>query len=179
MGRLRCALATLVAGVLLVACSDDDLEPKLSDPTPSAASTSRMVSASPSVSTTPALEPAEVVHAWVTAWNDALRSGDTSALSSYESPSCRNCGQLSGVIDQVTSKGGSFSGGEWSIVSAKEVPITETRMKVNVALQVAAGSTVNSAGEEPVNFGAEKRIAVYELQGTSGTWLIDVIELLS
>jgi hypothetical protein len=179
MIRTRWALATLLVTCLVGACSDDDPEPDIADPTPSASSSSATVSPSPTVSVTPALGPEEAVQGWIAAWNDALATGDTTTLPQYETSDCRNCDELSGVIEDVTSAGGSFTGGEWSIVSSKVVPINDHRVKVNVAVKVAEGSTINSAGDSPVHFEADKRIAVYELQETSDAWLIDVIELLS
>jgi len=57
MIRTRWALVTLVATCLLGACSDDDPEPDIADPTPSVSSSSVAVSPSPTVSATPALGP--------------------------------------------------------------------------------------------------------------------------
>jgi len=128
---------------------------------------------------TAALGSKETVRAWVEAWNGALRSGDTSSLRQLETSDCRNCADLSSVIDDVVAAGGSFSGGAWSIVTSKAVDMTDSRVKVNVAMAVDEGSTVNEAGADPVYFEADKRIVVYELELSGGTWLIDVIELLS
>jgi len=119
------------------------------------------------------------VKAWVEAWNQALAAGDAAPLVRYETPGCRNCDQMASVIDDVISAGGSFSGGKWSIVSSKVVGINDHRVKVNVAVDVSAGSTIKSAGEDPVTFPADKRIVVYELEKSQSSWLIDVIELLS
>ena len=177
MIRTRWALVTLLATCLLGACSDDDPEPDIADPTASASSSSAPVSPPPTVTT--ALGPEETVQAWVAEWNAALATGDTTTLAHYENPDCRNCDDLSGVIEDVTAAGGSFTGGDWSIVVSKVVPIHDQRVKVNVGMKVAAGSTINSAGEDPVHFDADKRMAVYELQQTSDVWLIKVIELLS
>ena len=179
MIRTRWALATLLATCLFGACSDDDPEPDIADPTASASSSSATVSPSPTVTVTTALGPEETVQAWVAAWNAALATGDTTTLAHYENADCRNCDELSGVIEDVTSAGGSFTGGDWSIVSSRAVPINDHRVKVNVTMKVAAGSTINSAGEDPVHFDVDKRIAIYELQQMSDVWLIDVIELLS
>ena len=67
MIRTRWALATLLAACLLAACSDDDPEPDIADPTPSAtaSSSAATVSPSPSESATPVLGPEETVQAWV------------------------------------------------------------------------------------------------------------------
>ena len=47
MIRTRWALATLLATCLVGACSDDDPEPDIADPTPSVSSSSATVSPSP------------------------------------------------------------------------------------------------------------------------------------
>jgi hypothetical protein len=180
MSRAVTHTAVLLA-VLLAACSADGGAPEPS-PTTATIPTSNAPATESTVSTptdSPYLDPDETVRAWVRAWNAALRSGDTQALKQYEAPDCRNCASLSSVIDDVIAAGGSFSGGEWSIVASKAVELAARRVKVNVALAVGAGSTVNSAGQDPVHYEADKRIVVYELTQSHGRWLIDVIEFLS
>ncbi len=80
MIRTRWALATLLAVCLVGACSDDDPQPDIAEPTPSAPSSSATVSTSPTESATPTLGPEETVRAWVDAWNEALRTGDTASV---------------------------------------------------------------------------------------------------
>ena len=46
---------------------------------------------------------------------------------------------------------------------AVAVEETARRVKFTVGMSGAAGSTVNAAGEEPVSYGAEKRLVTYEL----------------
>ena len=75
MIRTRWALATLLATCLVGACSDDDPEPDIADPTPSASSSSATVSPSPTVSATPALGPEETVQRLGRGWNAALQHG--------------------------------------------------------------------------------------------------------
>jgi hypothetical protein len=179
MSRSRLAAVALVAGLLVSGCTDDDPKPNIADPTPSESTSSATTTTSPTVSATPALGPEATVRAWVEAWNGALLSGDTDGLDDYETLDCRNCADLANVIDDAVSAGGSFEGGNWAIISSKVVPLDGGRLRVNVAMNVAAGSTTNAAGEDPVQFEADKRIVVYELDNGSGTWLIDVIELLS
>lgn len=176
----RGALAVMALLCSLAACEDEPT-PDIPDPTPSSTSPSVSESASPTTPTeTPeVLSPEETVRAWIGAWNAALASGDTSGLAPFQTPDCRNCDNLSKVIDDVASAGGSFTGGTWSIVSSDLTRPEPDRVKMSVAMEVAAGSTVNAAGKEPVEYPADKRIVVYELRDESGTWLIDVIELLS
>ncbi|HCB03773.1 MAG TPA: hypothetical protein DEQ43_05900 [Nocardioides bacterium] len=174
----------LVGGLLLGGCSGDP-EPIFEEPAPSVSTVPEVsVSASPTVeaptaTVPPALEPAELIQEWVGAWNSAFVSGDTAPLRRLETPDCRNCAAFSGVIDDVFSAGGSFTGGEWSIVSSKVVPLRESRVRVEVAVHEAAGSTINSEGEAPVRFEANNRMARYYLKRVSGQWLIDAIEVLS
>jgi len=179
MGRTRAALAALLVAGLLASCSEDDPEPDIADPTTSAPTGTASESASPSAKPTGLATPKSTVAAWVAVWNAALSSGDTRAIHRLETPDCRNCAAISAVIDDVVAAGGSFQGGEWSIGKSKVVVVDERRVKVNVAMSVAEGSTINSAGEEPVHYEADKRIVVYELERTAGSWLVDAIELLS
>jgi hypothetical protein len=178
MGRLRCALATLVAGVLLVACSDDDPEPKVSDPTPSAVSTSAAVTASPSASADDA-DPEVTIRSWVDDWNRALRSGDTSALRAYESESCRGCDELVGPVEEIAEAGGSFEGGSWTIAGLKAVSETQRDAQVNLAVDVAQGSTAPSAGADPTAYPATKHLLRFRLARDGELWRISVIEVLS
>jgi hypothetical protein len=171
-----------VAVVLLcgfAACNDEPT-PNIPDPTPSSTGPSVSESVTPTTPTETAdvLTPEATVRAWVAAWNQALRSGETAGIHTFEASDCRNCSNLSKVIDDVAEAGGSFTGGDWSIVSLKAQPDGE-RVKVNVAVKVGAGSTINAAGEEPVEYDADKRIVVYQLREEPRGWIIDVVEVIS
>jgi hypothetical protein len=183
VARLRALGAAVLLAALLSAVlgCEDEPEPDIADPTPSATAPSPSeTESSPTTSPTPeALTPEETVRAWVDAWNAALQSGDLSSLKELEADNCRNCSNLSNVIKEVFAAGGSFSGGEWSIDKAVTVEESARRVKMTVGMSVAAGSTVNAAGEDPVTYEAEKRLVVFELTAASGAWQIDVIELRS
>ena len=79
MIRTRWALATLLAVCLVGACSDDDPEPDIADPTASASSSSATVSPSPTTSATPRRSP-EDTSCLGGRWNRALQYGDTDEL---------------------------------------------------------------------------------------------------
>ena len=86
MTRLR-ALAAVALVFALAACEDEPT-PDIPDPTPSS------TAASPTeTSPTPeVLTPEETVRAWVAAWNQALQTGDTSAVAALleRLPQCSN-----------------------------------------------------------------------------------------
>ena len=83
------------------------------------------------------------------------------------------------MIREVFGDGGHFVGGQWSIDKLTMVDESAVRAKVTVGMSVAAGSTVNSAGEQPVSYEAEKRLVIYGLSADRGSWLIDAIDLKS
>jgi hypothetical protein len=176
-------LRALVAAVLLlplVACEDEPT-PSIPDPTPSSSAPSPSDSAS-SPTTSPTaqpLSPEETVRAWVEAWNHALRSGDTADLENLGSPDCRNCSNYVKTIADVMAAGGEFSGGEWSIVELSAEEAAADEAKVVVGMAVAAGATINMAGEDPVVFEAERRGLVYRLARPGEGWHIVAIDLLS
>jgi hypothetical protein len=178
MGRLRCALATLVAGVLLVACSDDDPEPKVSDPTPSAASTSGTGIASPTGSPTPSLNAEDTVRAWIDARNAALQNGDTSSVDALSSRDCRSCEELNKVIREIYGAGGSFDTPGWTVNVAKEKRRSDP-VQVDTALTFAAGETTPSAGAEPVSYEESKHIVTFKLTQVSGVFKVQLVLFLS
>jgi hypothetical protein len=177
MGRLRCALATLVVGVLLVACSDDDPEPKVSDPTPSLVSTSEPVSTSPTASSAPSLTAEETVRAWIGARNAALQDGDTSSVDALSSADCRSCDELNKVIREIYAAGGSFNTPGWTVNAAKEKRGTDP-VQVDTALTFAAGKTTPSAGADPVTYDEEKHIVTFKLVKVSGDFKVQLVLFL-
>jgi hypothetical protein len=179
MGRLRCALATLVAGVLLVACSDDDPEPKVSDPTPSAANTSAMVSTSPPGSPITAKSPEDAVSAWVGERNNALATGQTDRLRSLTDLTCSSCLSLITSIEEVYAAGGRYDTEGWTIKSAKARGGGDARRVVDAAVVIAGGTTIDHAGAEPVTYGPQNHIMVFKLHEVDGSLLVDFVGFVS
>jgi len=179
MIRTRWALVTLVATCLLGACSDDDPEPDIADPTPSVSSSSVAVSPSPTVSATPALGPEDTVRAWVDAQNLGLSTGDTASLRALAADGCQGCSEFPDAIEKVFDAGGRFEGGRWSILRTKVEDPAARPVRVNVGVRIAGGSTTPSAGAEPTPYEPTSKLIVFELSDRTGQWLISLIGSLS
>jgi hypothetical protein len=178
VARLR-AFVVAVLLLLLLGCEDEPT-PNLPEPPSSSAPSPTETGSGPTTSPTPeVLTPEGTVRAWVDAWNHALRSGETADLEGLGSPDCRNCSNYVATIEDVISAGGEFSGGEWSIVELSADQTATDQARVIVGMSVAAGATVNAAGEDPVVFDAEQRGVVYELAGHGESWRVVAIDLLS
>jgi hypothetical protein len=178
MSRTRWALATLLAACLFGACSDNDPKPDIADPTSSAA-TSAATSVGPTSSHTASLNPEQTVRAWIVAWNRALQSGDASELREFDANPCRGCDELIGPVEQISSAGGAFEGGDWKIDGLKVVSETNSQAKVNLGVDVAAGSTTPSAGASPTAYPAVKHLLSFTLVSDPHEWRVSVIEVLS
>ncbi|QIG41565.1 hypothetical protein G5V58_01170 [Nocardioides anomalus] len=180
MTRTRLALAAVAAAVLLSACQDDDPEPKVADPTPSATS----VESPPSqtATTSPVAQPRspeETVRAWVDAQNHALASGDTTALRELAAEACQGCDDYPDGIDQIVGAGGHFEGGKWSIVRARVQDADANPVRINVGIHIAGGMTVTSAGAAPTTYAPANRLFAFELVNDTGEWLISLVGSLS
>jgi hypothetical protein len=169
MTRTRLALAALTAAALLSACQDDP-KPKVADPTPSAPSSETPPTTSPYSSVTPtvAYDAEATVRAWVEARNAALLTGDTAAVDALSATDCRSCRELTAPIADVYAAGGRFETAGWTIKSLKQKP-DSTPAQVDTALIFAPGTTVPSAGADPVKYDEEKHIVTFKLaEGDSG-----------
>ncbi|ANH38167.1 hypothetical protein I601_1736 [Nocardioides dokdonensis FR1436] len=132
--HLAYAAALLLA---LTACSGDDPEPKVADPTPSA-------SPSPSESAAPAKEEWEkktddgavaFVEHWVDVFNKARSGGDTEELSRLSSPDCETCSNFMKLIDQIYGAGGSVETKGWRVAQFGEPlnsPAAESVLPISV-----------------------------------------------
>ena len=173
MYRTRWALATLLAGCLLGACSDDP-KPDIADPTPSAPTSLGTTSTSPTVTPSAALSPEDTVRAWIQARNQALTNGDTSAVDALSASDCRSCEELNKVIGEVYDAGGYFQTAGWTIDSIKEKQGSQP-VQVDTALTFAAGQTVPSAGANPVSYDQEKHIVSFRLSGSDATYMVQLV----
>jgi hypothetical protein len=178
MIRTRWALVTLVATCLLGACSDDDPEPDIADPTPSVSSSSVVVSPSPTTEPPTEPDPEETVRAWIAARNQALQDGDTSAVDALSASDCRSCEELNKVIRQIYAAGGAFHTPGWTVVAAKEKPGSKP-VQVDTALTFAAGQTTPSAGADPVSYDEEKHIVTFKLSKVAEGYRVQLVLFLS
>ena len=179
MIRTRWALATLLATCLLGACSDDDPEPDIADPTASASSSSATVSPSPTVSATTAMGPEDTVRAWVAARNAALQDGNTDEVEALASASCRTCEDSLQPIRDIYGNGGHFETTGWRVLAAKVDAQSAAKAKVSTGIEYAAGQTFQDAASEPVTYGSEKHVVEFRLVMESGRWLLEFIGYLS
>jgi hypothetical protein len=119
------------------------------------------------------------VRLWIEAQNVALRTGDTAPLRDLAAPGCRGCSDFSDGIDEIVNAGGSFEGGEWTLVRARVEDPAARPVRVNVAVRIAGGTTIVESGSEPNTYGPTRRIFVFEMSDESGVWLISLIGSLS
>jgi len=178
MYRTRWALATLLAGCLLGACSDDDPKPDISDPTLTPSSTSPVTPTSAGT-VEPTESPEDAVLSWVNARNAALASGDTTELRSLTDLSCKSCLSLITSIEDVYAAGGRYETKGWDVKSAKSRSTDRGRETVDAAVVFAGGNTVNSAGAEPVHYGPENHIMVFKLHKDGAAFVVDFVGFLS
>ena len=181
IGTVTGARAVIAAVVLLLgvtACSGDDPEPKVA-PTPSSSAASSDPSDPSTSPVAAALGPEETVRAWVEAQNEALASGDSTAVRALASPNCTSCDGLIDPIDEVFSNGGHFETSGWAVDRAKRVSGSDDRATVNTAITIAGGTSYASEGAEALHFEAERSIVVFKLVRHQEAWLIDFVGFLS
>jgi hypothetical protein len=119
MIRTRWALVTLVATCLLGACSDDDPEPDIADPTPSVSSSS-VVSPSPTSEPSDTLTARETVDAWLDAWTVAMQTGDTTTVNGLSLPECSSCQRLIAQVADLYRNGGHLDTEGWTATKVGE-----------------------------------------------------------
>jgi len=179
MLRLRCAVAAAVTACLLVACNDDEPEPKVGDPTPSTSSSAPTVSTSPTETQPAELDPEQTVQAWVDARNRALQDGDTAEAEALVSDSCETCNDSLQPIRDVYAQGGHFETTGWTVLASQVEDESATKAKVSAGIEYAAGQTFPEAGSDPVIYEAEKHVVVFRLIMESGSWRLSFIGYLS
>jgi hypothetical protein len=171
------AAAVLLAGPTLAGCSGGDPVPKV-EPSSSGSSPAAS-SGSPSPSQV-ALSPEETVRAWVKAQNDAMATGDTSALENLSADHCRTCDQFIDPITTVYQAGGWFKTRGWSVDGTHQRHGSGRLRIVDAALTFASGTTLRHRGEEPVRYGSEKHLLVFRLRrAQSDGWRVVFVGFLS
>lgn len=177
--RLR-ALVVALALCAVLGCEDEPT-PDIADPTTSSSAASPSeTESSPTTSPTPeVLTPEETVRAWVDARNQALQDGDTSGAEAMSAPDCETCENLLAPIREVYANGGHFETKGWRVVAAKETKPGDSRSVVSAGLRYGAGTTVPSAGAEPVSYSVERHIARFTLTKAEAVWLVASIVYLS
>jgi hypothetical protein len=176
MRRCRAVIAAAAVLAALAACEDEPT-PDIPDPTPSSASPSPSESSPTSSPTPEVLTPEETVRAWVDARNQALQDGDTSHVRALTDPDCQACLGLITSIEEVYEAGGRYETKGWRIKSLR-VSGSE-RPKVDTAMVIAGGTTINAAGEAPVTYPPDRRILVFRLHEDGEGFLVDFVGFLS
>jgi hypothetical protein len=177
IGSVTDARAVIAAVALLLgvtACSGDDPEPIIA-PTPSSSAPS-----DPSTSpVSAALGPEETFKAWVDAYNQALETGDTSAVEALSTTSCRTCRNAITPVERVYADGGHFDTDGWIIVASRVKSRSGDVASLSAGIKYAAGETVPRAGAEPVVYAVERHIVVVDLVEDDGRWRVQFIGYLS
>lgn len=174
---IACVVLVLLCG--LSAC-DDDPTPNIPDETPSASSPTVSESPSPTEPTeTPeALTPEETVRAWVAARNEALQDGNVEAARALSALDCRSCKELLDPIEEIYAAGGSFDTTGWTVAGLSK-PQGDDPIKVNAAMKFAGGTTVSEAGAEPMTYGPERHVIVFDLSGTEDGLRVSLVLFVS
>ena len=183
MSRIEGVVAVLgEVCVLLVGCSEDDPRPRMAPtPTPSATPTpSQMLSVEPTPIESPeVLGPEGTVRAWIEARNQAMATGDTADVTALSGSGCSSCRDLIAPIEETYAQGGRYETSGWTVVRSKVEGNVDAIASVTVALRLAGGTTYDSAEAAPINYPAERRIAVFELaKDVDTTWLVSLIGFL-
>lgn len=178
LGRVRRSLVVgCVLPLLLAACSEAEPTPQMPDPTPTESSPTASVTGPVEPTLPPeaegdSIEAAEafVSHFYATI-DYAQATGDTAALRKLGAPSCAACKGGADIIERVYREGGTITGGEHVVESAK---VTGTRrvgdkgsiyymaVRVSRSDQVVSG-TKKLDGDYP----AATQALRYELFGSS------------
>ena len=190
MIRTRWALATLLATCLVGACSDDDPEPDIADPT---AFRLELVSDGESFAD-------GVGHAGLRTrgdsatpgWRPGMRrsDGDTTDVRALSASSCESCDELIGTDRRRLEAGGTFDTPGWTIDRLKSVEQSQREVKVDVAMtmsrpdrrsQQAGATPVTYPEDQPTrcssDFGKEDRVWQISVVGCSRESAIVVVVL--
>ncbi|MCM0622676.1 DUF6318 family protein [Nocardioides bruguierae] len=149
--RPLAAAVALTSALALSACSSDDPDPVVADPTPSAPAS--IGEATPSADTTVdawAEESPEGAMAfaqlWLDTFTDAARSGDTTALRSISSRGCATCADFADAIDHRYSHGGSIEMDDWVLTRVTWSQTPEQNFAVNWTMRVPEQRFVDARG---------------------------------
>jgi len=180
MSRTRWVLATLLAACLLGACSDDDPEPSIADPTPSTPSSTTAVSAPTTGSpAAPSVTSRDTVEAWLEAWTVAMNTGDTSAVKELSTEACESCQRLIAKVDEVYGKGGHYKTKGWSAIRVSEAPDSVETTPSYVMQVIQAKRTLYNADGQSVDTAprtTQPMRMTFDL--VSDRWLLTRLEIL-
>lgn len=173
MIQVRFAALLAALTLVLVGCSDEDPEPQV-DPTPST-SLSDTADPTPTISSPPASVTAvQAVRGWVQERNQALTSGDTTALRGLTSEKCGSCEPYIDLIEDVYAAGGSYETTGWTVDNAKELK----DMEVTAAITMGAGVMIAATGSAPDEYEEEKAIFRFRVKPVDDGLVVSYIGLI-
>lgn len=179
MIRTRWALATLLAGCLVGACSDDNPKPDIADPTPSASSTSVTVSPSPTTEPPQTITPRETVDAWLAAWTLAMQSGNTSTVGALSTTECASCQRLIRQVADLYGKGGRLDTDGWTATNVGEAPDSADESPSFVMHVVQAHQVLYDETGQLVDDTKAKKVPMrMTFIEETGVWLLSRLEIL-
>lgn len=117
--------------------------------------------------------------AWVSAYNDALRTGDRAAVDALTGEGCLSCNALIRSIDQVHRRGGYFRGGRWTITSARVTRQASQSATVRARVTVAARTTKASGVTEPESHPQDRFALQLSVRRVGDTSLVTRVSFLS
>jgi hypothetical protein len=170
--RTHLAALALALGVAAVSCSDEP-EPDFAPPE----STSPAPTEPETTSEPPEpekLTPEETVRAWVRAQNLALRTGNTDEVRAL-GPRCQSCDDFVVPVEETYAAGGSYETTGWRIVSLKTQQKTAEDAEIAAAIKFSRGQTIPADGANPVAFGPQRHIMLFELTHAAKEWQVSLV----
>ncbi|MCL8026246.1 DUF6318 family protein [Nocardioides bruguierae] len=170
--RPLAAAVALTSALALSACSSDDPDPVVADPTPSAPSSS----ADPTPSEDSA-EPWEtqnragaeaLVDAWLEAFNAMQSSGQTEAFESLSSSGCATCANLVETTEAIYGGGGSIKSRGW--INPTFGDVTSTAKERTLAVRLRQTPQVVVADGERTNYPGGMATFIATVRWTGDTW---------
>ncbi|MCM0621862.1 DUF6318 family protein [Nocardioides bruguierae] len=179
--RPLAAAVALTSALALSACSSDDPDPVVADPTPSAPSSSADPtpsedSAEPWEEKTPAGAEAFMDH-WVEVFNTSFQGGDARPLRELATKDCDSCEPFADLIDSTYEGGGEIRGGGWTIATLTRSARSKTADETVTVTFKQPRMTVAPAGGEPQTSPAQKSTYVFDLDWAGG-WAVSQMVLL-
>lgn len=100
---------------------------------------------------------------WVKVFNRAVASLDTEDLRALSSTKCESCSNYLQRIEDMSTNGGSFTGGEWRVLQAGTAPAQppgEEIVELRVAVDGAVSKPTKDAAEI-TSVASEENFSVY------------------
>ncbi|MCL8026244.1 DUF6318 family protein [Nocardioides bruguierae] len=182
--RPLAAAVALTSALTLSACSSDDPDPVVADPTPSAPSSS--------VDPTPTEEMAEpweektdagavaFVDHWLDLLNEAELSGDTGDLREASGKGCVACVSISSSIDDTYGAGGWMKSTGWQLTEAgAPSDIGKNRLAIAANIDIPQQSVKSSSTSSIDRNKASQNTLSFEVTWSGGAWRLTSLETVA